>query len=204
MGNAEGRARKRSMSNPALNRFLRSGGVNNFHVGRGGTEAVARRGDPFPVFAGETYRGRFSMKTEDKGSEAKSNDFAKKENREKGEKRKKDDGESSSDDEDGGPHFKKDGIHKKNSDAGAQSSRKHDFIPVTTLLQTLTCIVFAQTETGRRARARTRRSLASPTRTRMAKLTLLRRSRVHTLGTRLCAWHGVGRCAVFLTITSFS
>ena len=102
------------MSNPALNRFLRSGGVTNFHVGRGGTEAVARRGDPFPVFAGETYRGRFSMKTEDKGSEAKSNDFAKKENREKGEKRKKDDGDSSDDDD--GPHFKSDGVPKKGSD----------------------------------------------------------------------------------------
>jgi hypothetical protein len=94
------------MSNPALNRLLRSGGVTNFHVGRGGAEAVSRRGDPFPVFAGETYRGRFSAKTEAKGSEAKSNDFAKKENREKGEKRKKDDGESDSDSGDDGPHFK--------------------------------------------------------------------------------------------------
>ena len=113
---AESRARKRSMSNPALNRLLRSGGVNNFHVGRGGAEAVSRRGDPFPVFAGETYSGRFSAKTEDK-SEATSHDFAKKENREKGEKRKKDDGASDSDSgDDDGPHFKGSGVPKKGSD----------------------------------------------------------------------------------------
>ena len=105
------------MSNPALNRLLRSGGVSNFHVGRGGAEAVSRRGDPYPIFAGETYRGRFSAKTEDK-SEAKAHDFSKKENREgKGEKRKKEDGDSDSDEDDDGPHFKGSGIHKKGSDA---------------------------------------------------------------------------------------
>lgn len=120
------------MSNPALNRLLRSGGVSNFHVGRGGAEAVARRGDPFPVFNGETYYGRFSAKTEDK-SEAKAQDFSKKENREgKGEKRKKEDGDSSSD-EDDGPHFKRSGIHKSGADAdgdgktGEGKNKKKDF-----------------------------------------------------------------------------
>lgn len=163
------------MSNPALNRLIRSGGVNNFHVSRGGAEAVSRRGDPYPIFGGETHHGRFSAKTEEK-SEAKSHDFAKKENREgggEGKKRKKDD--ESDDDDDDGPHFKKSGIHARGSDAGAQSPAS--IIPVTIVFQTLTCIVVAQTETARRAKARTRRSQASWTRTRMAKLTRLRRSR---------------------------
>lgn len=104
------------MSNPALNRLLRTGGLTDFHVGRDGAAATAARGNPHIMFAGETYQGRFSAK-----SYAESHNFEKKENREekgsKSEKRKKggDDG-SGSDSDDDGPHFKKDGVPKKGSD----------------------------------------------------------------------------------------
>jgi len=50
------------MSNPALNRLLRSG-MSDFHVGRDAS-AVAQRGNPHTMFSGETYQGRFSAKEE--------------------------------------------------------------------------------------------------------------------------------------------
>ena len=101
------------MSNPGLNRMLRAG-LSDFHVGRD-TSAVSQRNNPYTMFSGETYHGRFSAKAES-GYRADHN-FEKKENREdkggkdkgdgKGEKkRKKEDGDSDSDDDDDGPHFK--------------------------------------------------------------------------------------------------
>ena len=115
------------MSNPALTRLLR-GGLSDFHVGRDSAAAVAARGNPHPLFAGEVYAGRFSAKTEEKGYNS-SHNFEKKENREekggkkdgKGEKRKKGD-DSDDDSDDDGPHFKSDGIHAKGSDAGTLRS----------------------------------------------------------------------------------
>ena len=114
------------MSNPGLNRLLRTGGLTNFHVSRDGASAVAARGNPHTMFSGERYVGRFSAKTEDKSYNSAHN-FEKKENREKGgkgEKRKKDD-DSDSDSDDGGdgPHFKSDGIHKKGSDADGDGKK---------------------------------------------------------------------------------
>ena len=79
------------MSNPALNRLLRSGGLSDFHVGR--EAPAARLGDPHVLFAGERFHATFSAKTEEKGYN-KAHDFSDKKNREDPKKRKKDDGSS--------------------------------------------------------------------------------------------------------------
>ena len=106
------------MSNPALNRLLRTGGLGEFHVGRDGAVAVSRRNDPYTMFVGETYHARFSAAEMDHKKE-----YQKKENREesggKKDKKRKKDGDDSDSDSDGGdgPHFKSDGIHAKGSDA---------------------------------------------------------------------------------------
>jgi len=44
------------MSNPALLRMLRSGVTTDMHIGRS-----TRQENPFPLFAGETYKATFSM-----------------------------------------------------------------------------------------------------------------------------------------------
>ncbi len=157
------------MSNRGLTNLLRTGGLTKFHVSREGAAAVAERGNPYPVFAGERYVGRFSAKE----SVNEAHRFEKKENREA--KRKKgddsDEGDSSSDDD--GPHFKSTGIHAKGSDAGACPSRPfHSPAPHATL----TPYTPHQTATARPARARRRRSPASVTQTRMGRWTRLKKS----------------------------
>ena len=93
------------MSNPALNRLLRGGGLTEFHV-----VAAGRRNQPSaPTFNGERFE--FSAKTEYK----KEHEFQKKENRE--EKHKKEDDHSDDDSSDGPAKKKKKGIYAKGEDA---------------------------------------------------------------------------------------
>ena len=92
------------MSNPALNRMLRGGGLTNFHVGN----APSGRGDPHRLFAGEVVHSTFSATEYKKDmKDAKDHDFSKKEHREE-KKKKKSDSDSESDGEgDDGPKTKK-------------------------------------------------------------------------------------------------
>ena len=126
------------MSNPALNRLLRGGGLTEFHTG-GSTASsqIARSREGVSAgFSGEGQTvSRFfaSAAAEKKGEGV---DFTKKENREEsGGKRKKKDkeeGEESSDDD--GPHYDHDGIHASGADADgdgktneAAKKKKPDF-----------------------------------------------------------------------------
>ena len=116
------------MSNRALDRLLRSGGLagSGLHVGRDGAVAVSRRNDPYTMFSGETYTATFSAAVTDNKK-----DYRKKENREEsGPKKKKakmdDDGSTTgdnSDSDDDGPHFKSSGIHAKGSDADSDGKK---------------------------------------------------------------------------------
>jgi len=109
------------MSNSALDRLLRGGGLRSFHVADG---SASRRGDPHVMFRGERHHATFSM-SEHKGENQK-HDYSKKENREESnpKKKQKKDGDgdsdsgSDSDSDSGGPNFSKKGIHAKGSDAG--------------------------------------------------------------------------------------
>lgn len=90
------------MSNPALNRMLRGGGLTSFHVGN----LPSGRGDPHRLFAGEVVHSTFSATEYKKDmKDKKEHDFSKKEHRE--EKKKKSDSDSESDGEDDGPKTKK-------------------------------------------------------------------------------------------------
>jgi len=106
------------MSNSALDRLLRGGGLTSFHVADG---SASRREDPHVMFRGERHHATFSM------SENTKHDYSKKENREESNPKKKQkkygddsdsDSGSDSDSDSGGPNFSKKGIHAKGSDAG--------------------------------------------------------------------------------------
>ena len=101
------------MSNPGLNRLLRSGGLTDFHVSRAGASAIAQRGNPHVLFSGEVYHGQFSMnKSKDAEGYRQSHAFEKKENRE-GKKEE----ESDSEDESEGRPSKKKRIYEPGEDA---------------------------------------------------------------------------------------
>jgi hypothetical protein len=102
------------MSNPALNRLLRSGGLRELHVGppggvrAGGLPAAA-------VFSGEaTFTTRYLASAKSGEGAHEKPDFSKKEEREETKKRKKED---SDEEDEEGPHYKSDGIHAKGADA---------------------------------------------------------------------------------------
>lgn len=107
------------MSNPALNRLLRSGGLTEFRVG---AHSAPRRDGPVMFTGSSTHQTFSAAKVDDSKDDSK--DYSKKENREgpMKKKQKKEGDDDSGSDSDDGPHFKSK-VPEKGSDGDSDGKK---------------------------------------------------------------------------------